>query len=328
VNKIEEKIEAAKAAMAIPEAWQRLGLPGQPRHSCSSPFREDRNPSFAIFDNGRKWKDHGTGERGDVINFAAAALNVKQSEATEWILDQVGGFTTSGHWPQVRAPAQHKPRPPQPRKPLQLPKLDNGTESEVLAIQKARKLPMKAPLALEILTLDRGLLRFGTVYDGATPRRAWIITDAAERNAQARRLDGLPWEKINAKAKTLPGSRAAWPIGLADAIDREQVFLVEGGPDLLAAAWVAYDQRSRDLPEIGFACMTGAANAIPDEALPAFEGKTVRIFAHHDEAGIKAARRWRDQLKGAGVAVTVLCSEVKGRDLNDAISEREQITLN
>lgn len=211
------------------------------------------------------------------------------------------------------------------RKLLQLPKLDNGTYSEVRAIQEARKLSMKEPL--EILT-HRGLLKYGTVNDGTTPCRAWIITDTAQCNAQARRMDGLRWESIGEKkAKTLPGSHAAWPIGLTDAVDREQIFFVEGGPDLLAAAHLAYSMGSRELLNIGFACMIGASLAIPHEALPVFQDKTVRIFAHHDKAGFAAARKWRDQLTTAGATVTVLCSEIEGRDLNDVISAGEAIIL-
>lgn len=319
------RLDTAKDALSIADAWERLGLPGRPGTSCRSPFRDDRSPSFSVFAEGRKWKDHSTGERGDVIDFVAAALNVSLSESSKWLLDATGQRRAARSWPEVKIAAKPKPRPPEQRKPLLLPELDNGTHSEIQAIRKARKLPATAPL--EILTLHRGLLKFGTVYDGSTPRRAWIITDSKKTNAQARRVDGLPWEKINAKAKTLPGSRAAWPIGLADAIGRKQVFLVEGGPDLLAAAWIAYDQRPQDLPEIGFCCMTGAANAIPAEALPLFRGKTVTLFAHNDPAGIKAAVKWRDQLTETRAEVRILLSDTKGHDLNDAISAGEPIQL-
>jgi hypothetical protein len=46
------------------------------KNPCSSPFREDRKPSFSVFDDGTYWKDQGTGEQGDVIQFVAKKLGL------------------------------------------------------------------------------------------------------------------------------------------------------------------------------------------------------------------------------------------------------------
>ena len=46
-----------------------------------SPFREDKKPSFSIYADGKKWKDHGTGEQGDAADFLAKAKNLSKSEA-------------------------------------------------------------------------------------------------------------------------------------------------------------------------------------------------------------------------------------------------------
>src|SRR5262249_13057532 len=35
----------------------------------NSPFRNDERPSFSIYDNGAKWKDHGTDDQGDAFDF-------------------------------------------------------------------------------------------------------------------------------------------------------------------------------------------------------------------------------------------------------------------
>jgi hypothetical protein len=58
-------LQAAKEELPIPALWHLLNLAGKPGKSCKSPFREDRNPSFSIYDDGRKWKDHATGQGGD-----------------------------------------------------------------------------------------------------------------------------------------------------------------------------------------------------------------------------------------------------------------------
>jgi hypothetical protein len=58
--------------LPIPVLWERLGLPGQVSGNCTvrSPLRDDdRHPSFSIFADGRRFKDHGTGESGDSFDF-------------------------------------------------------------------------------------------------------------------------------------------------------------------------------------------------------------------------------------------------------------------
>lgn len=44
---------------------------------CRSPFRNDRKPSFSISEDGKLWKDHGTGAGGDVVSFVMRGLNIR-----------------------------------------------------------------------------------------------------------------------------------------------------------------------------------------------------------------------------------------------------------
>ena len=99
---------------------------------------------------------------------------------------------------------------------------------EIEAIAEFRGLSIEGvSLAAEV-----GLLQCADSSEG----RAWIVTDSRRRNAQARRIDGQTWKHIgDKKAWTLPGSEAAWLIGLSEAAPFPLIFLVEGGPDLLAA---------------------------------------------------------------------------------------------
>jgi hypothetical protein len=67
-----EKLRLALERLPIPVLWQALGLAGTVRPKCCvrSPLRDDdRNPSLSIYDNGRRFKDHGTGVRGDAFDF-------------------------------------------------------------------------------------------------------------------------------------------------------------------------------------------------------------------------------------------------------------------
>ena len=77
-----------KEVYRIHHAWEDLGLPGEPSESCRSPFRDDLNPSFSVFDAGRKWKDYGTDEGGDVFDFVQKATGFEDYNALLWIKEQ------------------------------------------------------------------------------------------------------------------------------------------------------------------------------------------------------------------------------------------------
>ena len=136
-----------------------------------------------------------------------------------------------------------------------------------------------------------------------TPRKAalWVITDSRRVNAQARRLDGEPWERKNSKAWTLPGSVGTWPIGLREARDFPAILLTEGGPDLLAAFHFVWVTAREEI--IAPVAVLGASMSIAEAALPLFAGKEVKIFPHIDPDGQRAGRRWATQLQPFGVRV-------------------------
>jgi hypothetical protein len=103
------------------------------------------------------------------------------------------------------------------------------------------------------------------------------------------------------KAKTLPGSKAGWPIGVLEASSFQAIALVEGGPDLLAAFHLAWCLGVES--QIAPVAMLGASNRIPEDALQHFAGKRVRIFQHDDQPGRDAGAVWAAQLTAVGVEV-------------------------
>jgi hypothetical protein len=188
-----------------------------------------------------------------------------------------------------------KPPPPSPdpdtKRPA-LPPLRAGTAAECAALAALRGLAIEGVR----LAAARGLLRFGR-FRG---RPAWFILDGSGRVAQARRLDGAPWAG-GAKAWTLAGSQAAWPVGILEAADFPVLALVEGGPDLLAAcAFIRAEAREANCAPV--AMLGGRLNIHPD-ALPRFAGKRVRLFPHVDATGAAAVDRWATQLADAGADV-------------------------
>ena len=68
----------------MPDLWARLGLPGTPRRSMKSPFREDKNESFSVFEKDGRWyfKDHAVdAHHGDEVTLIELARSLDNREA-------------------------------------------------------------------------------------------------------------------------------------------------------------------------------------------------------------------------------------------------------
>lgn len=303
-----EKLQAAKQIVTIPMVAARFCPGWTPKGSCRSPFREDRHPSFSVFENGRAFKDHATGEGGDVVRFLQMASGLSPGDAIRQIIDMAGL-------------AENKPTPQkQARRSLSLPDdLHVGNTAELQALARLRGISPEAC----ILATERGLLKFTRTFrDGEDIVSGWVILDGERRNAQVRRLDGKPIGSVDAKAKTLPGSIASWPVGASTCEHFPQVAFCEGGPDLLAALHFAWAEGAED--RVAVCAMLGAGLSIAADALPCFRGRHVRLFPHLDDAGRKAASNWTRQLRAAGANVdafnvrdVVLMDGSTAADLND-----------
>lgn len=340
-------IPALKERLLIPEVWQKLALQGQPSKTCRSPFREDKNPSFSITKDGRRWKDYGTGQNGDVIDFIAMARQISTGEALKVFLELAGvPVPVKRRSPQSGAsrgtsfkekatallPPQETPKPEGLCVPLQ-----NGTEADRRLVAESRRItPEAVSLALALRTLTFSIVQ---------GYRCWLIVDAEERCVEARRLDGMPFTSCGTlgrrKAHTLRGSRKDWPLGAAVLRRIPQfrtLLLVEGGPDYLAALHFANELERWDvLPVAMLGRGTGAR--IDPGALELMRGRRVRIYPHNDAdgGGVKSARLWAAQLDGVGCVVDIY--EFTGlhrtdgtpiKDLNDCttgLDEESTVTL-
>ena len=300
-------LKDAKDRVDVLSLWGRYGFEGTPGKSCCSPFREDRHPSFSVYDSGRRWKDYGTGAGGDAINFIEHAEGITNSEACRKILQLAGGHTPA---PRRLPPDKQKEKPPAT---LSIPDADySKVKRDALA-----ELRNVSPEAID-LCVERGLLRFAKWKS----KSSWVFTDREQINAQARRLDGRKWQPSGAKALTLPGSQASWPIGLREAEQFPVILLVEGGPDLLAAAHFIYcEGREKDATSVA---MLGASHKLNSDALLSLCSKRVRIFCHNDSSGKAATTRWGNQLKRVDAIVDAISfeglkriDEAPVKDLND-----------
>ena len=280
--------------MNIFALWHHFDFTGKPAANCHSPFRKDAKPSFSVNADGTLWNDFATGEAGDVVDFFQRASGLSQKDACRKFIELAGGqitFTPRATHLQPKS-ADAKPKPV-------FPDFRRGTVDEINHLASLRNI---GPEGIEFAS-ERGLLFFATLKD----LPAWLITDAARVNAQARRMDGKQWEHIGAKAWTLPGSWASWPIGITEARPFKSIALCEGGGDFLAAHYLALWEQSTYYPKQDISCspvaMLGASQRIHEEALPMFADKRVRIFGHDDEAGRGAVERWSAQLASVGADV-------------------------
>ena len=298
----------AKARLDVSAVASKLFPHWKPATSCKAPWREDNNASFSVYKNGQKWKDHATGEVGDAADFVAKALDISPEDGLKQFIEMAGGGYREQSRPTARPTA---PLPPadsddKRHKRAMWPAMELPTDNELEAIATLRRLPLDGP---HWASMD-GALRMANVEG----QRCWITRSTCGKNAQARRLDGLPLGE-NLKAKTLAGSIATLPVGNYHDRRWPAVALLEGGPDVLAAYAAIYKLGLLDT--VAVAGMLGAAMRPPYGALATMAGRRVRIFQHNDEAGQKAADSWARLIHNAGGNVDIWTPAQAGADLND-----------
>lgn len=291
------QLEETLGRVPIEDIWQALGLPGEPKKSMKSPFRDESQASFSVWND--RWKDHGTNEGGDKLDLIAKALNIDLSDASKWLLERFGGQPMQPFVRKEKAVSRPVGKP-------SIPPLQFGDYRDVEALQRARKLPMNVSICC---LRKRGLLGFVT-YEG---QRCWAWTDSSKRSCQIRTVDGTPLS--GAKSKNVPGNDSAWPVGIANAEARPIVLLCEGPADCIAVSLAAWVQGRWD--EVAPVAMLGASQSISPDALSLFEGRKVRIFQDNDPPGIQAARRWAKQIRPFAKSIDIWTSDAQGEDLSD-----------
>ena len=272
-----------KSRYRIPQAWRDLGLRGEPAKSCRSPLRDDdQNPSFSVFDDGRRFHDFATGDRGDVFDLVAKVRGCDTTGAIRFVKERLGV-------------ARQECQPQAPPKPgLKLPPLRRGTDAELRELSARRGFSVAALRLAE----RRGFLHFGVLWGHAT----WCITDCRRELHEFRRTDGERWPaygRLPARKCHCVGAGKAWPIGTLESDRLPKIAIVEGAPDLLAAFhFLLLEGKAESVAPVG---ILGASNhRLAPEALGKFKGKLVCLYPHVDEAGRKAMREWARQFKGAG----------------------------
>ncbi len=320
-------IDDAKRLLPLPALARRLNITAElPERDgqlvrCIWPDRHkhgDKRQSFNFYDGLTRWKCFACGASGDGPDLVSAWLGISDGEGRKLFVEWAGGGDSA-------CPVQARPAtstrvdvapatdawgdtPEKAAKRLQWPSLRRGTRSELEAVARLRGLSFAAC----DLACKAGWLKFGEMGGAA----AWFIASGCGRIAQARRLDGRPWSSNGAKAWTLPGSCGRVPIGLESLReDARCTAIMEGGPDLLACLHFACRE---DRGEVGMLAFLGANMTTPAPVLQALQGRAVRIFAHADEAGRRAAAVWAVELEAVGCTADAFDFGAFGvKDFND-----------
>ena len=303
---------------SIPELWVMLGLPGEPKSSGTmrSPFRDESNPSFSIFDNGHGFKDHGSGDGGDGVEFARVALRTAHVGVRDWWMERSGiDYFDHGDGKASSRPA----KAPEPPKRIQWPaELVEGTE----ATWKGFSAKLGIPCAATRVAVKAGILRFCRI-DGV---RCYVVTDAADRAAEIRRCDGGLFN--GKKAYPLKGVDKAWLPGieLVKVTPKSTgIFLTEGPKDYLAAIGL-YSRYKRELGGtnswLPAAVLGAGCSKLHPELVPWFRGRRVRMVPDGDDAGDKMGETWKALLLDLGCTVD-LVKLPRGKDLFDLRAETQ-----
>lgn len=301
-------IDELKQQLDIRDLWRALGCAGEPGKSCRAPHRPDSNPSFSVHSEGTRWKDFGSGEGGDALDFIALIRGTDTKGAITWAREYLGEHREA-------TPA----RPSEARAVKPWPELRPGSDADFARLSQSRGIAVDALR----LAAERGFLHFGEIWR----REFWALSDERRQLVELRRLDGLPWPafgNLSERKSHCIGSGKAWPLGIMEALGRWKLALLEGGPDFLAAHELLIREKKTQIA--GVMAMLGGASRIAPEAAAMMKGREVWLYPHADTAGDGAAERWARALIEAGARVKRFdLSGIKlrdgsaGKDINDLL---------
>lgn len=303
-------IDEAKARLRLPELCRLLNMPGEiPERDgqlarCIWPERHkhgDARKSFNFHQGLTRYRCFGCGAAGDGPDLISETQGIPPEEALKKFLALAGD--EHGELSPATGARVHRAEPPsladewgdsdeKRTKRKAWPCLLCGTDSALAAVALLRALKPETMRDAQSM----GWLRFCELAQS----KAWVLRSQCGRIAQARKLDGAMWRRGEHEFKSwsLPGSCAAVPLGWETVTnDTHVVGIAEGGPDFLAIYQTIMEQNREDCGLLGF---LGASVRIAAPVVERLRGRRVRVFAHADEAGRRAAAEWSLQLTDAG----------------------------
>ena len=308
----------AKARYTIMDGWRMLGVPGDPKIGNNfSPFRDEKDASCSIYEDGRKFKDQGDGgEQGDIIAFIHAVTDWTHAEIREWLMERLG---IDHHEGNARVPLKvftPAPEPATSPKVIQWPwELLTGTEETWARFAKLRGLSCTGVWTM----VHVGILRFCK----AEGHKCFVVTDDERRAGEIRRIDGGTFAS-GGKVYPLPGVDKSWLPGADLIAGNADILVTEGATDLLTGfdKYVAYRKAGGPRRWCPMALLGSKCKTIDCGLLAQIKGRHVRLVPDPDDDGDIMLENMQKLLTEAGCIVDVV-KLPRGRDLTDVKDEIE-----
>ena len=274
------------------------------RKIYKSPFRDDQKPSFGFFKHSSgclSFKDYGTNQKGNLIQFVRMGLGCSYPDAARRIDQRMN----LGLWTE-----------PKPKN------IENGTKNYK---------DLKVNLNPDDEAYDLIQKQVGLVGDSSWLReeKMLVVAQYFGRGKGGKKFCHDAWGLIEPERQIgrlrglyKPFSRAtkSWGIrgwkngfcGLSE-LSEGSVFLCEGEKDFLAL-------KATGIWDSGlFATTASIGQSL--EVFYALEGRHVTICAQADRQGIYAAQKWADDLKSFGLdKLDVLIPKIEGEDWADLMN--------
>lgn len=260
----EEIFSRCRDIMPLPDLMEKLGKGAAAKSSARSPFREDNNPSFGIYQkDGRwKWKDHATGEGGDELDFLMKHEGCEKGQAMRFYKDLAGIIETS------TTPV------------TEIKSVDWAPYREAFTQDRVNKLSEQRALSPAFCNglVSKNLI--GITNDGC------VAFPAMDQHGQI--IAGTHRKTPDGKWSYTDGVKAGWyPYVMGDIRTAQSIYFFESQWDAMSAAdsmeWLADDTEA--FSSVAFVSTRGAKNTKVLTNLPISNSAKVVIVPQHDKAG-------------------------------------------
>lgn len=286
-----------------------LGYPVEKKvGKIRSPFRDERTPSFSIFREGAKWKDHATGEHGDIFDIYTMVKGGTRADALRELASMAGLELANDDGGLPIPPRRNK----RMGRKIDLPDFVDSDYADDRREDALRDLQGQRGVLWNLLVVKKGinpafvdsLIREGSLGstgtshkdDGNLNRRELLYM--MERGVKMRPAEGTShrdfWVEGIGSANLFRGSaligndrafetpkHAKWP-----------VIITEGETDCMVAADLTEGEMK--------AFWVGGLGAswVPDTRVARryFRGRRVYIIGDHDKAGFDFGVRLQEHL--------------------------------
>lgn len=264
----DEIFTRCRESLPLPALMEKLGKADFAKTKARSPFREDKNPSFGIYqaDGKWKWKDHGTGDGGDELDFIMKLEGYDKGRAMKFYKELAGVE-------EYTQAIQAKGISWEPYREAFTPDL----------VQKFAEQRSFSPAFCQAM-VSKNLL--GLTQDRCVAFPAY--------DAHGQNIVGSHHKVKDGSWRFSDGAKNTYPFVMGNIRTAQQVYLFESQWDAMTAAdsmeWMADDPDA--VSSVAFAATRGASNVKLVETIPVNKQARIIVVPQHDAPG----QKWVDEV--------------------------------